>query len=380
MNPDQNGFFYPLIDPNKCVDCGSCSASCSFGRPLQPSRKQSVYAAKLEDVEERMKSQSGGVFFALAKKILSEGGVVYGAGMADDLTVRHMRAETLAELETLRMSKYVQSDMNGIFTKIGEDLQLNKQVLFSGTPCQIDAFNSFTKNKNIDTSNYYSIDLICFGVASPKLYDDYLNYTQQRYSKIPLEKFIFRDKLSNGWHGCVEKIIFSKTGENIYYSTIYANIFFSLVGHRASCFSCPYAKTERCSDITIGDFWGIEEAIPDFWDETGVSAIIINTSKGEVLFHDLSGLLVRESNIADCSKKQKCLTGGFDAPRDYDAFWRDYHRYGFEYVSRKYGKNDWRHKVLRKLKYAIKKTLILFFPAQLIYKIKHGIKKLRRQG
>jgi hypothetical protein len=139
------------------------------------------------------------------------------------------------------------------------------------------------------------------------------------------------------------------------YSTNYTNLFYGHFAHRQSCFHCPYSNARRCSDITIGDYWGIEEAMPDFWDETGVSVVMLNTSKGNSLFRQTSGLSARESSFANCSKKQACLNGGFAAPKNYDAFWRDYHKKGFAYISRKYGKNNLFRKVGRSLKTIVKK-------------------------
>jgi hypothetical protein len=186
---------------------------------------------------------------------------------------------------------------------------------------------------------------------------------REKYGGKTVIHFFFRDKKYKGWGSHIEKaVFFNEKRREAYYSMDYARLFYTHLAHRPSCFHCPYAKIGRCSDISVGDYWGIEEVLPDFWDETGVSVILLNTTQGEQLFRRTNGLSVRESTIADCSKKQ-FLRGGFAAPTGYDAFWLLYHKKGFTAVSHRYGGNSPLRKALRTIKAAVKdilnKTLLL---------------------
>jgi len=370
MSEDTNGFLYPQIQTELCVDCGLCVNSCAFGKSIKTEMDPLVFAARLEDVDERMRSQSGGAFWALARQIISSKGVIYGAGMANDLTVRHMRAETIEELEPLRQSKYVQSDTNDTFSQAKNDLEHGRKVLFSGTPCQVAGLNAYLEHYKTDRAGCLTVDLICFGIPSPKLYQDYVAFLSQKYLNVSC--FVFRDKTYQGWHTSVEKIVFSD-GKYMkaYHSNDYLNLFYSRLALRPTCTNCLYAQANRCSDITLGDYWGIEEAHPDFWDETGVSVVMLNTHKGHRLFQEIEELAIMESSFSLASKEQPGLRGGFPPQPAYDAFWKLYHEEGFAAATRKYCRNT----PIKKGWVVIKKILKKILPPMVVHKIKEIMKR-----
>ena len=182
MEPDALGFLYPKVDESKCVDCGLCERVCQFNghydrslNLLQPI----AYAARHKDISEVMKSRSGAAFVAISDYILKQGGVVYGAGYKDHFRVAHKRAATKEERDEFRGSKYVQSDMTGVFRQVKEDLKNGLTVLFSGTPCQTSGLNAFVGKKLRE--NLYLVDIVCHGVPGPYIWRDYLEYLEKKH-------------------------------------------------------------------------------------------------------------------------------------------------------------------------------------------------------
>ncbi len=178
MLPDELGFLYPVIDEDKCVDCGLCVRVCVFHTQANKKSLPLVYAGRLTDQELLAKSQSGGAFWGLAHSIMANGGIVYGATFRDDFSVAHVRTTSFHDMEQLRGSKYIQSDMNQSYVSVKKDLSNGFTVLFTGTPCQIAGLYSYLGNKNIE--RLYTIDLVCHGVPSPWVWMDYINYIEKQ--------------------------------------------------------------------------------------------------------------------------------------------------------------------------------------------------------
>lgn len=290
MKPDDIGFMYPVVDTIKCIDCGLCEKVCAFNDNYEKSlnfKKPIAYASRHKDVNEVMASRSGATFVALSDYVLSQGGVVYGAGFTGHFRVTHKRATTKDERDEFRGSKYVQSDLNGIFLKVKEDLNEEKLVLFSGTPCQTAGLNSFIGKKI--RNRLILVDIICHGVSSPYLWRDYLSYLEEKEGKM-ISSVNFRDKEKFGWAAHYETFCFeNSSGEKRSYDyTIYQSFAF-----RDSCNICHFSNITRPSDITIGDLWGWQNVCPDMnKDDKGINLVLLNTEKGVKVFEKIKEVLI----------------------------------------------------------------------------------------
>lgn len=213
MVPDPLGFLYPKVDVSKCVNCGLCEKVCEFNNKYDKSLLLSTpiaYAARHKNIDEVMRSRSGAVFAALSDYILENGGVVYGAGYKDHFKVCHKRVTNKSERDELRGSKYVQSDISGVFKMVKKDLQQGVMVLFSGTPCQLAGLKSYLGIKL--RKNLYLVDIVCHGVPSPLIWKDYLSYLERKYGDT-ITRVDFRDKIKYGWAAHHETFVFNKKGE-----------------------------------------------------------------------------------------------------------------------------------------------------------------------
>jgi len=353
MIPDSLGFLYPKANTELCVDCGICDKVCQFHdnyKRYDNYDMPEAYQFRLLQDEQLMKSQSGGAFFAIAEKFMADGGVVYGAAFTETWRVTHQRANKIKELYALRMSKYVQSDMQGVFIQVRDDLKNGVKVLFSGTSCQVAGVKSYISGRLHE--NLFCIDIICHGVPSPKIWEDYLAYLQKtRMSKIV--KVCFRDKRF-GWHGARESFLFENGKEEFRRTNNY--LYFSGLSVRESCSLCHYTNFKRVGDITVGDQWGIPKDSP-YNDEKGLSLILINSDKGKKLFENAK---LR----AECISIQECIQPQLKQPPKLHParknFIRDYEANGFLYVAKKYGDMGWRYKqdiAIRSLKDSLKKLL-----------------------
>ena len=324
---------------NLCTDCGLCERVCVFDRPLTGLELPVAKAVRNKDEQSLMQSRSGAVFPALADRVLSEGGTVYGATMDDCFRVLHMRAETMSQAEAFRGSKYSQSDMGDVFAAVRSDLGQGKSVLFSGTPCQVHGLRSYLNEKLTD--KLILIDIVCHGVPSPYVWRDYLSYQEKRNGG-RITEANFRDKKEYGWKA--HKETFRVEGE-LYTDTSFTDLFYKHIMLRPSCTICPYADIKRVSDITLGDFWGWQKAVPGFNDDDkGVSLVLLNTEKGTRLFNQCeSKLNIRNVDLADCL--QPNLKHPSKANKYSDAFESDYKSRGLMYVMKRYGDKGWRHKV-----------------------------------
>lgn len=212
MEPDALGFLYPKVNHDQCVECGLCEKVCQFNDNYDRSLNLSepvAYAARHKDIGEVMKSRSGAAFVAISDYILEQGGVVYGAGFKDHFRVAHKRATTKEERDEFRGSKYVQSDLTGVFKSVKEDLKNGRTVLFSGTPCQTAGLNAFVGKRLRE--NLYLVDIVCHGVPSPNLWRDYLAYLETKQGD-EIVQVNFRDKEKFGWKAHNESFMFKNGG------------------------------------------------------------------------------------------------------------------------------------------------------------------------
>ena len=340
MNPDEKGFLYPTIDVSRCVGCGLCYTVCPMKHTLVSEGNQSdpdFYAVKHRSDKVRMNSSSGGMFTAISDWILQQGGIVYGASFNDDFSVSHHRAENIQQRDLFRGSKYVQSNMGKTFLKVKDDLSKNRMVLFSGTPCQVAGLYSFLNRNKVCTDQLFLCDLICHGVPSPKIWRDYIKFISKKY-KSNIKSFLFRNK-EYGWRGYNTKIIFQNglaVTEGMEINS-YSNLFGLDLILRSSCYHCPFTRVRRYSDLTIGDFWGIENSMPDFEDKMGVSLVLVHTKRGEYLFQKVSNDLEKRFLMPEQGMQWNLKRPSVKSPKA-DAFWKDYQKYGFEFVEKKYSR------------------------------------------
>lgn len=309
---DAEGFLYPHVDRNSCIDCGLCEKVCpiiNVGGPREPLR---CYAAKNKDERIRMESSSGGIFTLLAENIIDDGGVVFGARFDDKWEVVHDYTETKAGLAAFRGSKYVQSRIGNTFRQAESFLKEGRKVLFSGTPCQIKGLKLYLRK---DYDNLLTVDFICHGVPSPGVWRQYLDETFRKPDRragrgkntvLSSPKDIsvitgisFRDK-KLGW----KKFSFVVRGKSagqadknsvllsdIHQNNVYMKAFLSDLILRPSCYGCRAKGGRSGSDITIADFWGIQNIMPDFDDDKGVSL---------VLWYSDTQLIDNILKLADC--------------------------------------------------------------------------------
>lgn len=346
MRPDRLGFLYPAVDREKCIDCGRCEAVCAFNDHYDTSLNlpiPDVYGARHRDAQEVATSQSGAAFIAISDWILRQGGTVYGAGYKDHFHVAHKRAETAAERDEFKGSKYVQSDIRGVFRQVREDLKDGKPVLFTGTPCQVNGLKSYLSSGL--RAKLYTVDNVCHGVPGPFAWRDYLAYAEKKLGGTAC-RVSFRDKSRYGWRatiGMVEVEGGKKADKKL--GSVYSRIFYRHVTRRYSCGMCPFTNTTRPSDITIGDFWGLEKVRPDLnKDDKGVSLVLVNTEKGRGLFAAVkSDLNCFPVALKDALQPNLCKRVAQSPIRE--AFEEDYALHGLEHALRKFSLIGWRYEV-----------------------------------
>ena len=301
MRKDEEGFLYPVADTVLCVNCGLCERVCPIINQASPREPLSVIAAHNNNEKIRNQSSSGGIFTLLAEKVITEGGVVFGARFNNHWEVIHDCSDSQEGISAFRGSKYVQSITGDCFIKAEQLLKQGRQELYSGTPCQIAGLRKFL---NREYDNLITIDVICHGVPSPDVWQKYLNEETARLisrrkwirpfgsSEIRIVGIAFRDK-ATGWKQYSFALTFSKANrENLYYHRMrekntYMQGFLSDLYLRPSCYYCPTKELKSGSDITIGDFWGIEHIMPHLDDDRGLSCLMVNTERGQNLINSI---------------------------------------------------------------------------------------------
>lgn len=332
MKPDVMGFLYPDIEDSKCIDCGKCVRFCNFKEDYKTPfalDKPIAYGGRHKSLDEVAKSQSGAAFVVLSDYILSQGGVVYGVGYKDFFRAAHKRAATIEERDEFRGSKYVQSDMSGIYEQVKADLQEGRKVMFTGTPCQVAAVASYIGDKEL-RANLFLMDIVCHGVPGPFMWRDYLHFLESKENQ-KLTSVNFRDKKYKGWHAHVESFTFEHT-------YTYTYLFYSHINLRYSCGQCPYTNFRRVSDVTVSDFWGVEKskAARLGADNKGCSLFLVNTEKGKLWFDSVKPSLdFIAVDLDECIQPQLLHPAKLHKKRN--KFEEDFTKYGFAYVRRKYG-------------------------------------------
>lgn len=287
MLEDEEGFEYPKVNEEKCINCKRCLRACPSINPPHVNSDTAAYACYAKNQEEHMSSSSGGIFAIIARKILKNKGMVFGAAFDNQMQLGHISIEDNNELYKVKGTKYIQSSIGTTFVKVKENLKKGRMILFSGTPCQIAGLKAFL---NEDYDNLLCVDLICHGVPSPGVWKRYL---KEQFVSNKVISMQFRNK-TRGINDVT--LDYTLTNGSVfrerYKESSYIQGFINNYYVRPSCFECKFKGIDRCSDITIGDFWSLKEFHPEMLNQYGVSSVIIHSKKGERWFKDCLDQLV----------------------------------------------------------------------------------------
>lgn len=354
MLEDEYGFKYPEISKEKCTECGLCEKVC----PIKKSKdsiefNKLAYACFNKNEEARLKSSSGGIFILLAQKIIAKNGVVFGACLDEKNNVKHDFAQTEEELEKFMGSKYVQSIIDDNYKKVEEFLEAGRYVLFTGTPCQVEGLKSFLKK---DYPKLYTQDIICHGVPSPMVWEEYKAYRKLTDKQEP-KNINFRNKES-GWNNYKMKFEYDNSSyKNDKRNDLYMIAFLKNTILRDSCYSCTFKNENKLSDITLGDYWGIQNVHPEMDDNKGVSAVVINSEKGKALFGEIKEDLVwKETEYENIKKYNSALIKSVKKDLNREKFFKNLDKLPFDELVKKYTyKPSFFRKIINKLKYECSK-------------------------
>lgn len=343
---DGEGFFYPAVNRETCVDCGICSKKCPAFNLYVSDKTETVYSAYASDEAKKDSGSSGGIFFLVATEILNESGVVYGAAFDEELKLRHRRIDSFEQLRPLCKSKYLQSDCSDIYNNVMADLIDGKKVLFVGTPCQCQAIKNFLTDKLLE--NLLLVDFVCHGVPNQKLFDENLVWNQRKFGTVKSIEFRYKGK--KVLHPQTLNMVYEKNGKikSVLRMHFQDPFYFGFQKHitlRPSCYQCQWAKPERCSDITLADFWGIEKAKLGLDSKNGVSCLLLNTEKGYAMFARIQRYLdgVHSLSIDFAVKNNECFSVATKKLKNRDAFFEDWNKMGYDAVVIKYlvSKRKW---------------------------------------
>ena len=335
LTEDEEGFLYPYVNEESCVECGLCEKICPILNPQEETFPLQVIAAKNTNTEERLGSSSGGLFLPLAKSIINEGGIVFGADYDSNWEVHHVGVENVSGLYALMMSKYLQSRIENTYKEAEKFLKCGRKVMFVGTPCQIAGLHGFLRHKVYP--NLLTIDVVCHGAPSPGVWRQYLaeTYSEEEFiksrlkaaagkntvlyqslnAKSPIGDIKFRDK-TDGWKKyrfVVRQKSASKADQNsvlssvFHYDNEYMNGFLNDIYLRPSCYHCTLKNGASHSDMTIADYWAAKVVDKDFDDDKGLGLVILYSEKGRKVFAGLD-LTVREVS----SENAHLYNGGFN--------------------------------------------------------------------
>ena len=316
MVEDKEGFLQPKVDGKKCIGCHRCEKTCPIlnKEPIKKGQTK-AFAAINKDEAVRMRSSSGGVFHALAKWVVEQGGVVFGARFDEHWEVMHDYAETLEGVEAFMGSKYIQSRIGNTYKQAKTFLEDGRWVLFSGTPCQLGGLRAYL-GKEYD--RLVQVDLICHGVPSPKVWRSYL---KENLKRGVVKTVSFRDK-ENGWKDS-QNVLISATAntirerqmDNLFFRGFIRNVYL-----RRSCYSCQFRSCHRNSDLTIADYWGVQDLCPEMFDDKGTSLVFSHTRLGnEMIQQKGSGVVYMEQALDDAVRYNPSMES--DVPKDNRRRW-----------------------------------------------------------
>ncbi len=348
MKPDSEGFSYPVIDYSQCIYCGKCKKKCPVkNKYKEDNQEPQTFACINKNKNTRLESSSGGIFTLLAERVITDGGIVYGAAFDESFRLKHQRIEILADLSKLRGSKYVQSNTSYIYEKVKEDLASGRKVLYSGTPCQIGGLYAAVGKNN---DNLITVDLACHGVPSPKVWEKYVTYRENKAGS-KTKSISFRDKRT-GWK---KYSVTFKFENNTEYSMpltedLYMKGYLSHIFLRNSCTECSFKNIHRQADITLADYWGIESLQPEKNDDTGVSLVMIHSEVGKKLVSQIKNQMeVFPVQYKISTAENKSLVQSVKKSNLSRNFYKDFEKIPFDKLIEKYCGTGLCAKIRRKI-------------------------------
>lgn len=334
MQPDAEGFLYPVVDKGACISCGLCEKVCPIIHSKEiPKETPTAYAVQNTDKHIRDISSSGGFFSVLAEYVLAQNGTVYGAVMEQQF-VKHVRVTDLSGLNALRGSKYVQSNIGQTFLEARQDLKDQKLVLFSGTPCQIEGLLRFLVR---EYPNLICMDFICHGVPSPTVWKQYVSYREKNANANMVNAFFRRKHF--GWKCFTMQFDFDNGTEEVHMHNddLYMHAFLHDLSLRPSCYQCRFKKSYRVSDFTVADFWGINKISPKMNDDRGTSLVILHSGKAKTVFAEIrNNLICQEVDFHESIKGNYVMTQSPKKPQTRDPFMQQVHQEPFDVVVDRY--------------------------------------------
>lgn len=405
LEEDTEGFLYPQVDEETCIKCGLCEKVCPILNQADKLSVLEVLAVKNPDDEERMNSSSGGVFLPLAREVINQGGVVFGAVYDESWEVHHVYAEKIGDVYPMMGSKYLQSKIGNSFKDAERFLKQGREVLFVGSPCQIAGLRTYLRNKQYP--NLLAVDFLCHGVPSPGVWRRYLaetygGYDAKEQSRLqatagknsvllsslnatsPIGDIKFRDKRESGWKKfrfVVRQKSASKADQNtvlssdIHYMNPFMQGFLFDIYLRPSCYACKCKNGVSHSDMTIADFWGINQSAPEFDDDKGVGLVLLNTKKGEEYFSRLP-MDMMPSNL----EKAHYYNGGFNEhtkahPKRDQFFFLIENGKSIKVAVDICLRLPFKQRVVRVVKRIVKKIVKTILPASSVQAIKKAVKR-----
>ena len=348
MTEDKEGFLYPHIDKSVCLNCGQCEKVCPVLNEYSGSAK-TAYACMNNNTSNRLAGSSGGVFILLAEYVIKKSGVVFGAAYDDNLNVKHICISDIEDIPLLMGSKYVQSRIDDTYKKAKEYLDTGRLVLFSGTPCQIGGIKAYLKK---DYDNLILQDIVCHGVPSPLVWQKYLEYQSKIHGAEVCKKTLpnFRNK-DSGWKNYSVSLHFENGEEyiSVYKDDLFMKAFLRNLSLRPSCYNCHFKSVKRESDITLADFWGADKLVPEMFDDKGISLVLVNSEKGEMIFKEISSdLNYKEINRDEALKYNPSAYTSSNLPKQRRAFMKNIAPGNFRECVMKYTKGSLIRRVINR--------------------------------
>lgn len=328
MQADPHGFLHPTVDAAKCTDCGLCTRKCPVSTPPKVSVHTDILTGYAKDETLLSSSSSGAIFPILAAEIICRGGIVFGAAFDENFDVMHTSAETLSELAALCSSKYVQSRIAvDCYSQVKKLLADGRWVYFSGMPCQIAALKSYLGR---EYETLITQDTACHSVPSPMVWKDYTAALEKQHSG-KLTRFSFRNKTA-GWESYHIQATFDngKEFQQLAAENSYQQGFLKGLFSRNSCFSCRFKGIERCSDITLSDYWGAKGIQPEAYNPQGTSLILLHSDRGRALLENCKGKLQIATAADGTFAYNPAVLTPIQKPARYDEFWIGYGKTSFD--------------------------------------------------